>query len=271
MYYPPFQAAIDAGVASFMCSYNKINQKWSCENDQEIGLHLRAYMGFKGYVMSDWGATHSVSIGAGLDQEQDNTSHFFTADGLKPYEGIPVDFAVYRIMYQLFDWGVLDDPREDNVKGDVRTEEHARLASEVATESMVLLKNDNRTLPIFEKQAMNLHLVGDQLANPVIAGGGSGVVHEKSVRSPLDELTDWLSVPKFNNTQNQTCSVKKCNERGDRCVTYTPFKDNAGGNPYRACDLDVNAEKYDYTIMAAGIESSEGADRQDLFWDNNTY
>jgi beta-glucosidase len=69
MYYPPFQAAIDADVGSFMCSYNKINGKWSCENDEEIGLHLRAFMGFKGYVMSDWGATHSVSINAGLDQE----------------------------------------------------------------------------------------------------------------------------------------------------------------------------------------------------------
>jgi beta-glucosidase len=69
MYYPPFQAAIDSDVASFMCSYNKVNGRWACENDEEVGLHLRAFMGFKGYVMSDWGATHSLSIGAGLDQE----------------------------------------------------------------------------------------------------------------------------------------------------------------------------------------------------------
>jgi beta-glucosidase len=69
MYYPPFQAAIDADVGSFMCSYNKINGKWACENSEEIGVHLRAYMGYKGYVMSDWGAAHSVSINAGLDQE----------------------------------------------------------------------------------------------------------------------------------------------------------------------------------------------------------
>lgn len=132
MYYPPFQAAIDAGVGSFMCSYNKINHKWSCENSEEIGLHLRAFMGFKGYVMSDWGATHSVSIGDGLDQEQDGNSHYFTEQGLKPYEGIPVDFALYRIMYQLFEKGVLDEPRENNVKGDVRNWEHKELAQDVA-------------------------------------------------------------------------------------------------------------------------------------------
>ena len=67
MYYPPFQAAIDANVGSFMCSYNKVNGDWSCENGEIIGTHLRAYMGFKGYVMSDWQATHSVALDKGLD------------------------------------------------------------------------------------------------------------------------------------------------------------------------------------------------------------
>lgn len=67
MYYPPFQAAIDAGVGSVMCSYNKINHFWSCENPETLTTHLRDIMGFKGFVMSDWGATHSVSVSQGLD------------------------------------------------------------------------------------------------------------------------------------------------------------------------------------------------------------
>jgi beta-glucosidase len=69
MYYPPFEGAIEAGVGSVMCSYNKINGKWSCENNSTLNTDLRERLGFKGYVMSDWGATHSVSIAQGLEQE----------------------------------------------------------------------------------------------------------------------------------------------------------------------------------------------------------
>lgn len=68
VYYPPFEGAIEAGVASLMCSYNKINNYWSCENEETLRELKR--LGFKGFVMSDWGATHSTSIAAGLDIEQ---------------------------------------------------------------------------------------------------------------------------------------------------------------------------------------------------------
>jgi beta-glucosidase len=69
MYYPPFEGAIEAGVGSIMCAYNKINSVWACENNSTLNQDLRDRLGFKGYVMSDWGATHNVSIKEGLDQE----------------------------------------------------------------------------------------------------------------------------------------------------------------------------------------------------------
>ena len=69
MYYPPFEGAIEAGVGSVMCSYNRLNDTYSCENNSTLNTDLRDRLGFKGYVMSDWGATHSVSIPEGLDQE----------------------------------------------------------------------------------------------------------------------------------------------------------------------------------------------------------
>eukprot|EP00913_Durusdinium_trenchii_P004476 g4155.t1 len=65
VYYPPFEGAIEAGVASVMCSYNKINNVYSCENPTTL-RELRS-LGFEGFVMSDWGAAHSTSIAAGLD------------------------------------------------------------------------------------------------------------------------------------------------------------------------------------------------------------
>jgi beta-glucosidase len=67
MYYPPFKSSFDAGVGSLMCSYNKINNVWSCENNSTLNTHLRAYMGYEGYTMSDWGGTHSIALDKGLD------------------------------------------------------------------------------------------------------------------------------------------------------------------------------------------------------------
>lgn len=62
IFYPPFEGAIRAGIGAFMCSYNKIHDKWSCENPTTLAGHLKTDLNFTGWVMSDWGATHSSSI-----------------------------------------------------------------------------------------------------------------------------------------------------------------------------------------------------------------
>ena len=54
LYYVPFAGAIEAGVGSFMCSYNKINDVWACENSETLNTDLKGHLGFKGFVMSDW-------------------------------------------------------------------------------------------------------------------------------------------------------------------------------------------------------------------------
>jgi len=62
MYYPPFEGAIEAGVGSVMCSYNLVDGVYSCANNSTLNTDLRERLGFKGYVMSDWGATHSLAL-----------------------------------------------------------------------------------------------------------------------------------------------------------------------------------------------------------------
>lgn len=70
IYVAPFDAAIRAGVASIMCSYNRINGVFACGNDSTLTKILRDEIGFKGFVTSDWGATHGATyINAGLDME----------------------------------------------------------------------------------------------------------------------------------------------------------------------------------------------------------
>jgi beta-glucosidase len=70
IYVAPFDAAIQAGVASIMCSYNRVNGIYACGNEHTLTKILRDEIGFKGFVTSDWGATHDVTfINAGLDME----------------------------------------------------------------------------------------------------------------------------------------------------------------------------------------------------------
>lgn len=69
LYLWPFADAVKAGVASLMCSYNRVNMTYSCENSPLLKNILREELGFEGYVMTDWFATHSGAhaINSGLD------------------------------------------------------------------------------------------------------------------------------------------------------------------------------------------------------------
>jgi len=70
VYVAPFDAAVKAGVASIMCSYNKLNGTFACGNKDTLTTIMRDQIGFKGFITSDWGAVHAVDfINAGLDME----------------------------------------------------------------------------------------------------------------------------------------------------------------------------------------------------------
>jgi beta-glucosidase len=83
LYLWPFADAIQAGVASVMCSYNKLNSTWACENDKVLNGLLKHELEFKGYVMSDWDAQHTTveSANTGLDST-------FSSIPLARHEGI---------------------------------------------------------------------------------------------------------------------------------------------------------------------------------------
>jgi beta-glucosidase len=71
LYLWPFADAVWANVASVMCSYNKLNGTWACENDKIIHGVLKGELDFKGYIMSDWDAQHTIveSANTGLDSK----------------------------------------------------------------------------------------------------------------------------------------------------------------------------------------------------------
>eukprot|EP00929_Paragymnodinium_shiwhaense_P056860 TRINITY_DN28467_c0_g1_i1.p1 TRINITY_DN28467_c0_g1~~TRINITY_DN28467_c0_g1_i1.p1 ORF type:complete len:546 (+),score=72.31 TRINITY_DN28467_c0_g1_i1:152-1639(+) len=194
IYYPPFEGAIDGKVGSFMCSYNKINGAWSCENNETFG-DLKERLGFKGYVMSDWGATHSRSIMAGLDMEMPNAD-FMNATAVS--QGLNdgsvtqrrVDDAVYRVLLPMFDVGVMDQPEGTwdwkNLQKNVSTEESAASARRLSALSTVLLKNEGGILPL--PTGKRYALIGMAADNAMIAGGGSGAVVASYVVSPREGI-----------------------------------------------------------------------------------
>lgn len=199
MYYPPFQGAVDAGVGSIMCSYNKIQGKdgigrWSCENPETL-RELKEKLGFKGYVMSDWGAAHSTSLMAGLDMEMP-AKDFMNPEEIKAglddgtITSEAVDEAATRILRPMFDVGVLDEPGSawdwNKLDNNVTTEEAVLVARHLSQVSTVLLKNDGGVLPLNKGQ--RLAVLGFADVGTVVHAGGSGRVFPSYVAKPLDTI-----------------------------------------------------------------------------------
>lgn len=183
LYIWPFANAVKANVSSFMCSYNRLNQTYACENDSLINGLLKKELGYEGYVMSDWFATHSgaKSINAGLDLDMPGvidvasltTGASYFGRNITNYleEGSitenHVDSMIHRIMtqYYLLQQDSPEFPTTDPTLGltlavssgqrinaggaDARDVQgnHKDLIRQLAAEATVLLKNTGELLP----------------------------------------------------------------------------------------------------------------------------
>jgi beta-glucosidase len=166
-------------VGSVMCSYNKVNGTYACENDYLLNRVLKGDFGFKGQIQSDWGATHSTVAAAlaGLDEEEFRSQFF--ADALKTAVlagEVPMsrlDDMVRRKVRSLIAVGVYDDPPAG--PGSIDVDAGARVAERVARRSMVLLKNQRRGLPL-RHSLDSIAVIGEHADVGVLSGGGSSQV-----------------------------------------------------------------------------------------------
>lgn len=192
LYLPAFEAVVRAGVASVMSAYNHLNGKWNSEQSTTLTGILRGELGFKGFVTSDWGATHSTAaLEAGQDMQMWDGSFYgeplkkAIEDGSIPESAL--DTAVSRILGQYDTFGMLDGSRVPaRKKIDVRA--GARVAREVATQGAVLLANDGG-LPLSHAALRDLALIGPtagQVATSV--SGERAYGFEERLISPLDAL-----------------------------------------------------------------------------------
>jgi len=246
LYYPPYEGAIAGNVASFMCGYNKINGRWSCENPETLH-ELKQTLGFKGFVMSDWGATHSMSIMEGLDIEMPNPN-WMIPDYVKPallagsVTESAIDDTVLRILTPMFSVGIMDEPASswDGSKkaNNVSSKAASMLARNLSALSTVLLKNDAGILPLAQDSSIAVIGLADDQA--VTHGGGSGKVTPSYVVSPLEGI--------------KAAAGKKAAVRFDD-----------GKNIRSAASVAKDA---DFAIVFVGTTSHENADRTSLSLDD---
>lgn len=191
--FPPFQAAVEAGVGAVMCAYNKVGGVAACENPFLLDTVLRKEWGFAGFVMSDWGATHSAgpSLKAGLDMEMPRGK--FLGDALKAatakgeVKEADIDRSVRRILTQMDKIGMLVDAPARPTESEAERNAHADLALNIALEGAVLLKNDG-ILPLVPATLKQVAIVGPTAKRALFGGGGSAEVKPTALDNPYEAL-----------------------------------------------------------------------------------
>ena len=173
VYLPPFKAALDAGAATFMNSFNDLNGVPATGNKYLQRDILKGKWGFKGFVVSDWGSIGEMinhgtvknsyeaalsAITAGCDMDMESRSYKNNLAQLVKDKKVPIaliDDAVRRILRKKFELGLFDDPYKfcnaQREQKELNNPEHTKAARQMADRSIVLLKNENHLLPLSKK------------------------------------------------------------------------------------------------------------------------
>jgi beta-glucosidase len=254
-----FQIAIGiAEPSGVMCAYNRVNQVYSCENDWLLNDVLKKDFRFKGWVLSDWGGTHSTvkAALAGLDQEMPGDTYFgdelkqAVQDGKVPMSRL--DDMDHRILRSMFAAGVIDYPVIP--RSVVNPFSGRRDAEHIAEESIVLLKNENSILPLNAGSIHSIALVGSHADVGVLSGGGSAQVDAPggNVIDPHPGGANWGESVYFPSSPLKYIREHVPNAK----VEFNPGTDNAAAAAF--------AKSADVAIVFVNQPMHEDTDRPTL-------
>ena len=205
IYLPAFKAAVmEAGVWSIMGAYNKFRGQYACHNELLLNKILKIDWGFDGVVISDWSAVHSTLEAAlyGLDLEMgtgtdglgtttdNHYEHYYLAKPfLKALKSGEIaishlDDKVRRILRLMLRTNL----NPDKPLGSLNTKKNQRVARNVGTQGMVLLKNKNNFFPIQDQKNTIIAVIGENATRNMTAGGGSSELKPQFEISPLEGL-----------------------------------------------------------------------------------
>ncbi|HET6208483.1 MAG TPA: glycoside hydrolase family 3 C-terminal domain-containing protein [Terracidiphilus sp.] len=263
----------DAG--GVMCSYNRVNGDFACENNYLLTDVLKKAYNFKGFVLSDWGGTRSTAKAshAGLDMEQPDK--IFFGDKLqKAVESGEVsqdelNDHVHRILRTIFAKGIFDHPTQMQVPD---VEKGNALAQKIAEKSIVLLKNERQVLPL-AANVKSVVVIGGHADVGVLSGGGSAQVSApggsvvppppaKSIldmfirpewmpSSPLRALTAKLPSAKVSYvTGDDAAAATAAAKSADAAIVFT-YQWEAENSDLATLDLSADQNKLIEAVAAA--------------------
>jgi beta-glucosidase len=254
-----FEIALrESDAAAVMCSYNRVNGDFACENSYLLNDVLKKAWKFKGFVVSDWQGTHSTvkASAAGMDHEEPGEI-FFGVEMKHAVESGKVsqselDNHVLRILRAMFATGVVDDPPQ---KGVVDVERDLEISQRISEQSIVLLKNNQHQLPLDAEKLKTIAVIGSHSDVGMISGGGSAQVDPpggNAIMPPGKGATHWNEEIWFPTSPFRAIRAKVPNAT----VQYNP-----GEDPTAAAELAKNA---DVAIVFAYQWESEGMDLESL-------
>ncbi len=272
-YLPPFKAALDAGAATFMNSFNDLNGIPATGNAHLQRDILKGKWNFQGFVVSDWGSigemvAHGYSkdlkeaaysaITAGSDMDMESNAYRYNLAQLIKEGRVSIDLvddAVKRILRKKFELGLFDDPYR--YSDDKRAEKvlanpaNRKAAREVAQKSIVLLKNENQTLPL-SKDVKTIAFIGP-MVKEYKANMGFW-----SVELPDVNYDKWV-VSQWDGLQNKVGKNTK--------LLYAKGCDITGDNKDGFAEAVETAKQADVVILSIGERhdmSGEAKSRSDI-------
>jgi beta-glucosidase len=240
IYMPAFRAAVEEGHAgSIMCAYPSVNGQFGCENVHQLKDVLRGEWGFRGFVQSDYTATHSTvpAALAGLDLEMKHDEHYDTGmkaaltDG-KLSESV-VDEMLIRRFSEMFRFGLFDYAPATKP---IPAKQDGMIARSIAEQCAVLLKNSKKLLPLRATAIHSIAVIGPDAGAAMTGGGGSSEVTPIYTVSPVEGIKNIVG-------SNIT-------------VSY-----NDGNDPAAAAKVAASA---DVALVMVGNKDREGHDRPNL-------
>ncbi len=271
VYLPPYQAALEAGVGTFMASFNEINGVPATADRWLLTEVLRNEWGFKGFVVSDYTGVNELvphgvakdekqaaelAVNAGVDMDMTGATYIkYLTESVKEGKASEksIDIAVRRILEMKFLLGLFDDPyrylNEERAKQNTMTPEFMETARKAVASSVVLLKNDNQVLPITKESGKTIALVGPLMNDSINLNGEWAGLGDRNKSIPiLKGLTE----------KYEGSTIKLIYTEGASITETTPAK---------IAEAVAAARRADVVIAAMGEDfnwSGEAAVRTDI-------
>ena len=202
IYMPAFKAAVkEGGAMAVMGAYNKFRGEFCNENSFLLNKVLKKDWDFKGIVISDWNGVHStlgaamggVDIEMGTEGGKDFNEYYLANPFLNKIKSGNIDVNVLndkarRILRTIF----LTSMNRNRPFGSLGGKVHTDLASKIAEQGIVLLKNEQNILPLQINSLKTLAIIGDNATRKQLPGGGSSELKAKYEISPLQGLINRL-------------------------------------------------------------------------------